>query len=578
MVEESAHRRLATIVSADVVGYSRLMETDEAVTLASLKARRASVLEPLVARYAGRIFHIAGDGVLAEFASAVNAVQCAIDIQQGMKAANDELAEGAQIVLRIGVNLGDVMVEGDDLYGDGVNVAARLQSLAEPGGILVSGAAHDFVRNKVKVGFDDLGPQVLKNIAEPVRAYRVNGLPVVTGLASKPGLDRPSIAVLPFFSLGGGEDQQYFGDGITEDVITELSRFRQLRIVARNSSFRYRGMDVDVGRVARELGVQYVLEGSVRRFGDRIRITAQLIDATSGHHLWADRFDRHQEELFDVQDQVVRTIVGTLVGRVMADSTERAKRKPPANLAAYECVLRGDALPVGEPQSEIEARRLFERAIEIDPGYAKAYALLAASYCREWTRGGGESEAALEQALALAKRGVEIDDSQETCLMVTAWVHLLKRSFDLAEHYYRRALERNPNSPMVLAHFGDLLVSLGEPAKGLQYLKEVKALDPYFDPSWYWPMVGAAYFQLREYDEAIAALNRTSNKPLWVRVYLAASCAQSGKFDAASDHAAEIVRLVPGFSIARYAARETYKKAADLEHFVEGLTKAGLPA
>jgi adenylate cyclase len=343
----SIRRRLAAILAADVVGYSRLMEQNEAGTLVALKTRRKQVLKPLVGKYHGRIFKVTGDGVFVEFDSAVNAVQCAIELQQGMAAANDDLPEARRIVLRVGVNLGDIMVEGSDLYGDGVNIAARLEGIAEPGGVLVSGSTFDYVRNKIEAAFEDLGPQSLKNIAEPVHVYRVADAPRVSGATPNVPTDKPSIAVLPFDNMSGDPGQQYLADGFTEDIITELSRFRQLYVLARNSSFRYRG--ADGGRVGRELGVQFLVEGSVRRRGNRIRITAQLIEVSSGHHLWADRFDRHEEDLLVVQDEVVRTIVSTLVGRLQATRVERAKRKPPASLAAYECVLRGDSLPPNRP-------------------------------------------------------------------------------------------------------------------------------------------------------------------------------------------------------------------------------------
>ena len=403
MAEE--RRRLAAVLAADVVGYSRLMEQDESDTLARLKAWRKEVLEPLVAQHQGRIFKFTGDGVLVEFGSAVNAVQCAINLQHGMAAANADIAEARHMVLRIGVNLGDVMVEGDDLYGDGINIAARLEGIAEPGSVAVSGTVFDYVKNKIKVGFEDLGTQTLKNIAEPVRIYRITGTPRVAVPASKGATDKPSIAVLPFTNMSGDPEQAYFSDGITEDILTELSRFRALSVIARNSSFRFRGEDVDVVRVGRELNVQYVLEGSVRKMGNKIRITAQLIDAITGSHVWADRFDRTQDEIFAVQDQVVRTIVGTLAGRLQAADVEKALRKPPASLAAYDCVLRADALPFGNPEARAEVRRLSERAIELDPTYGRAYAQLAISYYLEWVNDYSGSDAALGSSLLFSPTG-----------------------------------------------------------------------------------------------------------------------------------------------------------------------------
>ena len=287
---ERIQRRLAAILAADVVGYSRLMAQDEGGTLGALKARRRDVIDPLVSLNHGRIVKVMGDGVLVEFASAVNAVSCAIELQNAMSAANSGLPEERHIVLRIGINLGDVMVEDGDLYGDDVNIASRLEALAGPGGILMSGTAYDQVKSKINVGFDDLGAQALKNMPEPVRAYRVAGTPRVASATIDKPSTKPSIAVLPFTNMSGDPEQQYFSDGITRDIITELSRFRQLHVLARKSSFRYRENDIDFARVGRELNVQYLVEGSVRRLGDRIRITAQLIDAGSGHHLWAERF------------------------------------------------------------------------------------------------------------------------------------------------------------------------------------------------------------------------------------------------------------------------------------------------
>jgi adenylate cyclase len=577
MAEDRIQRRLVAILAADVVGYTRLMERDEAGTLSLLKARRKEILDPLVARHQGRIFKIAGDGAMVQFGSAVNAVQCAIDLQQAMAAASGDLPEDRRIILRIGINLGDVMVEGSDFYGGGVNIAARLEAAADPGGILVSGTAYDHARNKVAAGFEDLGTQALKNIGEPMRVYRVTGMPRVTAVQGAAASDSPSIAVLPFTNMSGDAEQQYFGDGITEDIITELSRFRQLHVVARNSSFRYRGPDVDVARIGRELGVQYLVEGSVRRLGERMRITAQLIDTASGHHVWADRFDRNQEELFAVQDQVVRTIVGTLMGRLRAAGVDRVKRKPPASLAAYECVLRGDALPFHTVDGRAEARRLFEKAIELDPGYARAYSFLANIVLYDWFLDMSESDAALNQALDLANKAVALDANDDTSRLTLGRIHAARRSFELAEHHCLKALEMNRNSPSLLASLGDLYVSLGQRAKALACFREARELDPFYDPTWYWASVGLAYFYDRRYEEAIAALSRSPDLSFWSQAYLAATYALSGRPDQARHHAAEVLRQVPDFSIVRYAAKEPLKHADDLEHLVDGMRKAGLP-
>ena len=577
MPEERTQRRLAAILAADVVGYSRLMEVDEADTLATLKVRRKEVLEPLVAKHQGRVFKVTGDGVLIEFASAVNAVQCAVDLQRGMATANGDQTDNHHIVLRIGVNLGDVMVEGSDLYGNGVNVAARLEALAEPGGILISGTAYDYVRNKVKVGFDDFGPQTLKNISEPVRAYRVTSTPAVATTPTNAATGKPSIAVLPFADMSGDPGQQYFSDGITEDIITELSRFHDLSVRARNTSFQFRDKTIDVRRLGHELSVQYVVEGSVRRMGERMRITAQLIDAASGNHLWAERFDRDQLEIFAVQDQVVRTIVATLVGRLEAAGAEQAGRKPPMSLAAYECVLRGVAIPYGNLETEAERRRMFEKAIALDPGYGRPHALLAHAMFLEWFRDMSGSDATLDRAFGLAKKAVALDENDSTCQFVLGWLHLFRRSFDLAEQYYQRALELNPNNPEQVARMGFLDVFMGRPDAAIEWLMQAKLLDPYFNPISYYHALGTAYFVAQRYDEAIAAFSRSSTMPVWVQAYLAACHALTGKIDLAKSFAAEVVRLTSDFSSVRLVAKEPYKRLSDRELLLDGLRKAGLP-
>jgi TolB-like protein/Tfp pilus assembly protein PilF len=573
----SVTRRLAAILAADVVGFSRLMEADEAGTLAALKSRRKDVLEPLVAKHQGRVFKITGDGVLVEFASAVNAVQCAVELQQAFALANAELPDERRIVLRIGVNLGDVMVEGGDLYGDGINIAARLEALAEPGGILISGTAHDHVGTKVKVAFEDIGAQTLKNIAEPVRAYRVTDTPAVAVATPKQISDKPSIAVLPFTNMSGDPEQEYFSDGITEDIITELSRFRSLFVIARNSSFQYRGKNVDVRRVARELGVQYVVEGSVRKAGGRLRITVQLIDAASGKHVWAERFDRAEQDIFAIQDEVIRTIVGTLVGRLHTAGAERARRKPPASLAAYECVLRGNALPFGDLEAEAEALQLFEQAIKLDPDYARAHALLALAEYHAWSSDTSGSDDALKRAVAAAKKAAALDENDSICQSVLGWIHLILRSFDLAELYYRKARELNPNSSTDVTAMGVLYNYLGRPDEAMSYLEEAKRLDRFFDPAWYWHTRGTTHFIARQYDEAMADFAHGPVVPLWVRAYVAACYAHMDRIDRAREVVAEILLANPGFSIAQHLRIEPYKRQADIDHLADGMRKAGLP-
>jgi TolB-like protein len=377
--------------------------------------------------------------------------------------------------------------------------------------------------------------------------------------------------------MSSDEAQSYFSDGITEDIITELARFRQLHVLARNSSFQYRGQNVDVVRVGRELGAQYVVEGSVRRIGDRIRITAQLVEAEAGRHIWADRYDRTQDELFTIQDEVVRTIVATLAGRVTAQDLDRVNRKPPASLAAYECVLKGDALPAGNPDVEKEARELFEKAVELDPGYGKGLALLGAAYGRLWLNDMSNSDVHMERALDLAKKGLLADPNEPTCHASFGWLNELRGAHDLAEHHLLMALELNPNRATGLAGLAEFYCTLGRPEDALEYLRRARQIDPHLNFSWYWPMVGIAHFLAERYDEAIAALNRTPTMPLWVQVYLAACHGLKGDADGARHHAAEVIRMQPGFTIRRYSEKDLYKRAEDQRKLSNGLRLAGLP-
>jgi len=579
MTERPVQRRLVAILAADVVGFSRLMERDEAGTLSLLKDRREQILDGETARHGGRIVKVMGDGLLIEFASAVQAVDCAVAVQRAMAAANAGQPADRQIVLRIGINLGDVIIDGEDLYGDGVNIAARLQSLAEPGDIWLSRNVHDQVEAKLDLAFEDLGPKELKNLKRPVNVFRIAG----TGHpAAEPdgAAERrlPSLAILPFANMSGDPEQRWFSDGITEDIITELSRFRQLRIVARNSSFRYRDLDVDIRRVGRELGVNYVVEGSVRRLGKRLRISAQLIDAATGNHLWAERFDRDEQEIFAVQDQLVRTIVATLVGRLQAAGVEGAKRKPPLSLAAYECVLRADALPlIGEPGIAAEAQALYEQAIKLDPTYARAYALLANLLRLKWDYGASGDPSLLARALELARKAVALDENDGMCHGILGFVHLARYDHDLAEHHYQKARSLNPISATLSATTGVLYTYLGRPDEAIDQFREARNIDPFFNPTWYWSALGAAHLAARQYPEAIAAINRSSTPSYWSEAYLAAAYAHAGQSEQARRHATEVQRLFPGYSVSRHAAGEPFKRRSDLDHLLNGLRLAGLP-
>jgi adenylate cyclase len=551
------------------------MEQDEASTMAVLKARRKEVLKPLVARHQGRIFKFTGDGVLVEFGSAVNAVQCAIDLQHAMVAANAALPDDRRIVLRIGVNLGDVMVEGNDLYGDGVNIAARLEALAEPGGILVSGTAHDYVRNKVKVGFDDLGTQTLRNISEPVRAYRVTSTPAVAIAAPKPATDKPSIAVLPFTNMSGDPEQQYFGDGVVEDIITELSRFRSLFVIARNSSFAFRGKAIDIGEIARRLGVQFVVEGSIRRAGNRVRITAQLIDATTGTHLWAERYDRELEDIFAVQDEVVCTVVATVAGRVEAAGAVLAKRRPPESLIAYDYVLRGlEQLNLVGEEHNAAARRLFEKAVELDPQYAAGHAYLALAIYVQWqtTRAPGE----LDRALASARQALALDENDSRCHRVLSGIYMHQRQYDRAEFHSDRSIALNPNDALTAMYRAGLLRHLGRAAEGVDWARKAMRLNPYH-PNWYWDQLAKLLHSAGCYAEALDAYSRIAERPSFYHAYVAACHAELGRMEEARKHTALALEARPDFSVATWGKKLPYKNEADLQRFLDGMRKAGLP-
>ena len=411
-------RRLAAILVADVVGYSRLMGADEAGTLTAVKALHRELFAPQVAEHHGRIVKLMGDGALAEFSSVVHAVECAVTVQRALAERNAGSPVEKCVCLRIGVNLGDVIAEGGDIYGDGVNVAARLEEHAEPGGVCVSGKVHDELRGKLDLTFEDLGPQQVKNIAEPVRIYRVQAGQLasspVPSAEPLPLPDKPSVAVLPFTNMSNDSEQEYFSDGITEDIITELSRFRSLFVIARNSAFTFKGQAVDVTEVGRKLGVEYVVEGSVRKAGNRVRITAQLVEAASGNHLWAERYDRELEDIFAVQDEVVREIAVAVPGQLDVAAQQRVQRRPAENLTAYDLVLRGEYLRYQDWGSR-EAVALFEKAIEIDPQCARAYGHLANWHAYSTFAHFAPADEARELTRSFAERAVQIAPNDPIC-------------------------------------------------------------------------------------------------------------------------------------------------------------------
>jgi TolB-like protein/class 3 adenylate cyclase/Flp pilus assembly protein TadD len=573
--EQAPRRRLAAVLAADVVGYSRLMQSDEAGTLAALKSRRSEVLQPLVSKHHGRVVKLMGDGVLVEFASAVDAVECAVQLQQGMESANAGLSKDQRIVLRVGVNLGDIIVEGSDLYGDGVNIAARLEALAEPGSVCVSQTVFSHVRGKVQIGFRDLGEHSLKNMVEPVRVYGVTGLATIAASSTLDGvssLSRPSIAVLPFANLSVDRDQQYLSDGITEDIITELSRYKELFVIARNSSFQFRNNSADMKRVGKELGAEYLVEGSLRKVGDRIRVTAQLIEASSGTHLWADRYDRELAGIFEIQDEVTQTIAATLVGQLSRTRAERARRKPTELWAAYDYFLRGTDYTIQWDASA--AIPLLRRAIELDPTFTQAYAELALACLQQRYLDGNED--ALDMALAYARKGLEIDDNDGGCHAAMGLVETHLRQFNLAEAHSTKAIALNPNSVHFAALNAYRLSRCGQAREALAILDTIARHDP-LRPQWYNQYQGWFLFEDRRYEEAIDTLSRVSPLQYWDHVHMAAAYAYLGRDAAARAEASAVLQMQPRFTISWWSKMFSYKNAADAEHALLGLRRAGLP-
>ena len=627
MAVASVERRLAAILSADVVGYSRLMAEDERRTLERLKAHRREFIDPEVVAHHGRIVKLMGDGALVEFASVVDAVQCAAEIQRGMALRNADLPEDRRIAFRVGINLGDVIVEGDDIYGDGINVAARLEALAESGGICISDVVYRSVHGKVELRFDDLGEQRVKNIAEPVRSYRVRLEPGAPGTPAKPhqpshprwvaGLaalvlllaagvagwrlylgpllqerafaqevalplpDKPSIAVLPFANMSGDPAQDYFSDGITESVITDLSQVSGLFVIARNTAFTYKGRPVNVPEIGRELGVRYVLEGSVQRAADRVRITAQLIDAATGFHVWADRYDSELEDVFALQDEVTGRIVSALEVELTEGERDSLEQRYTDNLEAYDLFLRGlENYWQFSASSTEEARAYFEQAIELDPDFALAYANLAMTYSGLGGNLAAIDEVALHgRAFALAQRAVELDDALPQVHLLLANVHQQRREHVRAIESVEQAIALDPNYADAYALRGDILNSVGDPAAALKSLEQAIRLNPRF-PFAYLNIRGEAHFMLGRYDDAIEAfqeaLDRNPNNT-WARLLLAASYVAAGRMADAEWQVAELLVADPEMTLDRVPNLIPYKNPADLEPLLGGLRRAGLP-
>jgi adenylate cyclase len=581
-------RRLAAVLAADMVGFSRLMEIDETGTLARLKTHRIELIDPAIAKNHGRIIKTTGDGMLVEFQSIVDAVLCAAEIQRRMARRNADVAPARWIQFRIGINLGDVIVENDDIFGDGVNIAARLETLAEAGGICVSGAVRDQVGQRLEdIEFEDLGDQSVKNIARPIRVFRVRfesttanrpeeakDAAVATTISKK-----PSIAVLPLANMSGDPEQEFFADGLTEDIITELSRFHDLLVISRNSTFVYKGKAVKVQDVAREFAVDYVLEGSVRKAGGRVRVTVQLIDAETDRHIWAERYDRELKDIFAIQDEMTRAIVATLPGRVEAATHARAKRKPTDNMAAYECVLAAKVLHHRSTRDDnAQAQHLLDRALALDPNYAHAHAWKACVLGQTWVYNWcTDRDATFRQVAAELETTLALDDNDCDVHRILAALNLNRDDHDKAAYHQERALALNPHYDLVVVQQGELLTWLGRPEEGIDWIKKAMRLNPYH-PERFWSHLGRACYCAEKYAEAAEAFSRITRPDHAHHAFLAATFAQMGNAVAAAAHAAEVLKREPTFSVADYLATQHYKREVDRLRHEAGLLKAGLPA
>jgi adenylate cyclase len=586
-------RKLAALMAADVVGYARLMGRDEAGTLLRLKKCRSDCLEPSLARNCGRIVKLTGDGVLAEFASAVEAVRAAVEFQQAVAGLNRSDPESERMVFRIGMHLGDLIVDGDDLYGDGVNVAARLEPEAAPAGIVVSRAVRDAVAGKLKVTLRDLGELSLKNIEQPVQAFRVEWdsadwpLPDRSTVQAYPGPspslpDKPSIAVLAFDNMSGDPDQEYFSDGIAEDIITSLSKNRGLFVIARNSSYTYKGQPIDVNRIGRELGVRYVLEGSVRRAGDSIRITAQLIEAEGRTHVWAERYDRNLMDLFAVQDEITRSIVATLAPELLEAEMQRVRRKSPETLGAWECAMRAQWHLARMTREDIaEALKLAAQAMALDPG--TTLGLNIAAFAHLYAIGEGWAPSVPQAVMAAyqsASKAVAVDprDAASHAALAACEVFVGRPADAIARA--QLAIDLNPNFTWAHGNLGFALTCSGRGDEAVGPFNEALRLSPrdQFNFAWHY-LLAFALFVAGRYEEALQtaekSLQENASVPGAYRVR-AASLSQLGRIDEARSALADFLRLDPSATVASTKAQVPLKRPGDLDRYVEALKRAGL--
>jgi adenylate cyclase len=632
MASQDFKRKLTAILSADVKGYSRLMGEDEEATVRTITAHR-KVITSVIHKYRGRVVDSPGDNILAEFVSVVDAAQSAVEIQEVIRAKNAELPEDRRMEFRIGINLGDVIQEGDRIYGDGVNIAARVENLAEPGGICISGSAYEQIENKLALGYEYIGEHTVKNIAKPIRAYRVpvGRGPVVPKVRTEkrngprqrrraalatvivllllaggvviwksymrtssppeeiasvekmafPLPQRPSIAVLPFTNLSDDPSQDYLTDGTTENIITALSKISNLFVIARNSAFTYKGKTVKVQQVAEDLGVRYVLEGSVQRAGERVRITAQLVDGLTGRHLWAERYDREIGDVFALQDDITNQVVTALEVKLTEGEAARVSRRQTDNTKAYELFRRGlEHYRQATRTDNDQARRQFKKAVTLDPGFADAWCFLGYTHQDDWYFGWSENAPqSLEQATALAQKAIALDDSSPCPYMLLETIHLWRREYDKAITYGEKAVALEPSHADATLQLARTLTYAGRPEETIELTKKAMRLSPYY-PDWYLGVLGTAYRLAGDYGEAIAAYDkRRERNPHSTMPYLGLALVYSevGRDEEARAAASEVLKRNPKISLTQVRNRLPYKDLAEVDRIIAALRKAGLP-
>jgi TolB-like protein/Tfp pilus assembly protein PilF len=584
MTQEGFKRKLTAILSADVVGYSRLMDDNEEATIRTLNEYRTSITS-LIQQHRGRVVDAIGDNLLAEFTSAVDAVNCSVATQMDLAERNAKLPYERKMEFRIGVNVGDVIDEGGRIYGDGVNIAARLESLAEAGGICISGRVYDQVENKLDLAYSYLGEQKVKNITRPIRIYVVRIGSDVTksevGRKHDPPA-KPSIAVLPFLNMSGDVDQEYFSDGITEDIITALSRFRWFFVIARNSSFIYKGKTIEVKQVAEDLGVRYVLEGSVRKAGKKVRITAQLIDAPSGYHIWAERYDRDIEDIFAVQDEITQNIVRSVGPEFLSAEMKRAQRKDVRNLDVWDYIMRASSHHGRYTKKDAtEAQSFLRKAIGLDPMSPEDFCLFSFTHLMQVQFGWSESTAqSIKEAEKMAQSAVAIDDRDAWAHTALGLVDLISKRYDDAVCRLEKAIDLNPNLANAYGALGQARALAGEYEAAITHINKAIRLSPHDPFVVYWfGHLGVAAFADERYEDACywgrKTIQQNPNFPGGHRL-VAASCGQLGRTKEAAHELKELLLLMPGMAADDVRKQVPFKKSIDMERYIEGLRKAGL--